>query len=460
MTEDHPFRREISDEIHARPIILIGLPSRVRRLVFQQNSPHQVAATFDAFSAYCVAEAIDPPRPYSRQHSFERDGMTISWEFHTEFITVSWVSAIKDEMAMPDNIGLQLLDGFSLVTAARVDVMAEKSIPDALIPGFSPVSFCHARVDDGRAEIATDFRTDADGFVRFELAAGATFTLDRNAFAGLVPGTGRATLAAGPLARFDAPGLLATLDAYPYGCTEQLTSKALPLLYFSDVSTALGVSQKGDVSKRVTESIAEILLNQSSNGAFGLWYPDTGDLWLDAYVTDFLSRARAQGYTVPDSAFRNALDNLRNQINYAPDFDENGGPYAYALMVLAREGAAAIGDLRYYADVKTGAFDTPMAAAQLGAALASYGDQRRADAMFAKAAGLVALHGAGEESRLWRADYGTRLRDATALLALASEAGSTAFDPDDLTNAVAFGMTGQHLSTQEATWALLATHAP
>ncbi|MCB9992335.1 MAG: DUF3422 domain-containing protein [Hyphomicrobiaceae bacterium] len=172
MTEDHPFRREISDEIHARPIILIGLPSRVRRLVFQQNSPHQVAATFDAFSAYCVAEAIDPPRPYSRQHSFERDGMTISWEFHTEFITVSWVSAIKDEMAMPDNIGLQLLDGFSLVTAARVDVMAEKSIPDALIPGFSPVSFCHARVDDGRAEIATDFRTDADGFVRFELAAG------------------------------------------------------------------------------------------------------------------------------------------------------------------------------------------------------------------------------------------------------------------------------------------------
>ncbi|PQV55605.1 hypothetical protein LX70_03270 [Defluviimonas denitrificans] len=294
---------------------------------------------------------------------------------------------------------------------------------------------------------------------RFELAAGATFTLDRNAFAGLVPGSGRATLAAGPLARFDAPGLLATLDAYPYGCTEQLTSRALPLLYFSDVSTALGVSQKGDVSKRVTESISEILLNQSSNGAFGLWYPDTGDLWLDAYVTDFLSRARAQGYAVPDTAFRNALDNLRNQINYAPDFDDHGGPYAYALMVLAREGAAAIGDLRYYADVKSGAFDTPMAAAQLGAALASYGDQRRADAMFAKAAGLVALHGAGEESRLWRADYGTRLRDATALLALASEAGSTAFDPDDLTNAVASGMIGQHLSTQEATWALLATHA-
>ncbi|MBC7141714.1 MAG: alpha-2-macroglobulin family protein, partial [Rhodobacteraceae bacterium] len=65
---------------------------------------------------------------------------------------------------------------------------------------------------------------------RFDLAAGASFTLDENVFAGLLPGSGRATLAVGPLARFDAPGLLATLDAYPYGCTEQLTSKALPLL--------------------------------------------------------------------------------------------------------------------------------------------------------------------------------------------------------------------------------------
>ncbi len=108
-------------------------------------------------------------------------------------------------------------------------------------------------------------------------------------------------------------------------------------------------------------------------------------MWLDAYVTDFLSRARAQGYEVPDLAFRNALDNLRNQVNYAADFDSGGQELAYALMVLAREGAAAIGDLRYYVDVKGDAFSTPLSMAQLGAALASYGDQTRADAMFRRA---------------------------------------------------------------------------
>lgn len=293
---------------------------------------------------------------------------------------------------------------------------------------------------------------------RFELAAGASFTLDENAFAGLLPGSGRATLAAGPLARFDAPGLLAALDAYPYGCTEQLASKALPLLYFDQVATTMGTAGGSDVRQRVEEAMAEILLNQSPNGAFGLWYPEAGDLWLDAYVTDFLSRARAQGFAVPDTALRNALDNLRNQVNYAPDFDEGGGPYAYALMVLAREGAAAIGDLRYYADVKAAAFDTPIAAAQLGAALAAYGDQRRADAMFAQAARLFAERGL-DEAQVWRADYGTALRDASALLALATEAGSATIDPETFGNSVAAAMAGQRLSTQEATWALLATHA-
>jgi hypothetical protein len=294
---------------------------------------------------------------------------------------------------------------------------------------------------------------------RFTLAAGDSFTLDGNVFAGLVPGSGSATIAAGPIARFDAPGLLAALDRYPYGCTEQITSKALPLLYVDQVATAMGLGSDNQIAARIDDSIREVLLNQASNGAFGLWYADSGDLWLDAFVTDFLSRARATGHDVPDTAFRNAIDNLRNQINYASDFDSGGEGIAYALMVLAREGAAAIGDLRYYADVKGDAFTTPLGAAQLAAALASYGDQTRADAMFTRAARLIAARLDEPEPQLWRADYGTNLRDATALLALATEAGSTAVATEALGDTVAAGLAGRNLSTQEATWALLATNA-
>ena len=296
---------------------------------------------------------------------------------------------------------------------------------------------------------------------RLELATGQSFTFDQNVFAGLVEGSGTSVMAVGPLARLNAPGLLAALDRYPYGCTEQMTSRALPLLYFDELARVLDLEGDADLAGRINQSIVEILANQSSTGGFGLWGPGEGDFWLDAFVTDFLSRARAQGYAVPDLAFRNALANLRNQVNYAPDFsaETNGGgeALAYALMVLAREGAAAVGDLRYYADVKGDDFSTPIAQAQLGAALASYGDQARADAMFQKAAAKMDALAGPEVEQLWRVDYGTRYRDAAALLALAVEAGSTAVDREALTDRIA--RQGGNLSTQEATWALLAANA-
>ncbi|MGA0541039.1 alpha-2-macroglobulin family protein [Neotabrizicola sp. VNH66] len=296
---------------------------------------------------------------------------------------------------------------------------------------------------------------------RLDLKKGQSFTFDQAVFADMIPGSGKSVMAIGPIARLNAPGLLASLDRYPYGCTEQMTSVALPLLYFDEVARVMDLKGAENIQTRIDQAVAEILTNQGSEGGFGLWSPGSGDMWLDAYVTDFLSRARAQGYAVPDLAFRNALSNLRNQVNYAPDFDAgtNGGgtALAYALMVLAREGAAAIGDLRYYADVKGDDFATPLAQAQLGAALASYGDQTRADAMFRKAGAKLNALPATEKEQLWRADYGTTYRDAAALLALAVEAGSTAVDREELTDRVS--RQGAHLSTQEATWALMATNA-
>ncbi|WP_425097828.1 alpha-2-macroglobulin family protein [Tropicibacter sp. S64] len=291
---------------------------------------------------------------------------------------------------------------------------------------------------------------------RLSLAPGQSFTLDREIFANLRPEGSSALVSAGPLARFDAPGLLARLDRYPYGCTEQVTSQALPLLYMSSVAEPLGIGDPARIALRIDQSITKVLTRQAANGAFGLWRAESGDFWLDAYVTDFLSRAKAQGHDIPDIAFRNALDNLKNRIAYAPDFDKGGEDIAYALMILAREGAAAMGDLRYYADEKADAFATPMAQAQLGAALASYGDQPRADALFSKAAARIArpVTNGGRE---YRADYGSTFRDTAGILSLVIEARSNAVDTGALTARLA--SVTRPLSTQEQSWALLAAHA-
>ena len=162
---------------------------------------------------------------------------------------------------------------------------------------------------------------------RFDLAKGKTFSFDDNAFAGFRTGTGRATLAIGPIARLNAPGILAALDSYPWGCTEQLASKAMPLLYFEDVAQVMELKDAAKIHERIEQSITEILTNQSASGSFGLWGASEGDMWLDAYVSDFLSRAKAKGYAVPEEAFRLALDNLRNQVNYYSDFDKGGEPW-------------------------------------------------------------------------------------------------------------------------------------
>jgi uncharacterized protein YfaS (alpha-2-macroglobulin family) len=293
---------------------------------------------------------------------------------------------------------------------------------------------------------------------RIDLAAGAEFTADGALFDGLRAGTARATITAGPMARLNAAGLLAGLDSYAYGCTEQITSKAMPLMYLPQLAADLGIASADDLPAKINDALRAVLLRQNANGAFGLWGVGYGgDMWLDAYVTDFLSRARALGHAVPDKALRSALDNLRNQVNYYADFDQGGEALAYALMVLAREGAAAIGDLRYYADVKGDAFATPAAMAQLGAALASYGDQPRADAMFARAGAAVDALADGAAEQIFRADYGTDLRDAAAVLALATEAGSAAVNREALVARLA-SATGA-LSPQEQVWALLAASA-
>jgi len=294
---------------------------------------------------------------------------------------------------------------------------------------------------------------------RASLADGRDFILSPDMFDGLLPGTGRATLAVGPVARFDMPGLLATLNRYPYGCTEQLAATALPLIYLGRLARAMGGVAGGDLEARVNRAVIAVLQNQSSSGAFGLWQPGGGDLWLDAFATDFLGRARAGGFSVPDDSFRLALENLRNRVNYAADFRRGGEGIAYALMVLAREGAANIGDLRYYADARSDALATPMALAQLGAALAFYGDQRRADAMFRKAGLLLRRLQDAPDARLWRVDYGSRLRDVAAVLALAAEAGSRVLDRDALIGMLRPALEGRVLSTQESMWTLLAANA-
>ena len=290
------------------------------------------------------------------------------------------------------------------------------------------------------------------------LAPGNKLTVDQYAFAEFVPGTTSATLGIGGSAKLDVAAILASLDRYPYGCTEQITSKAMPLLYLNQVAATIGIAQDSELRKRIQDSIGKVLDNQSSSGSFGLWGPGYDDLWLDAYVSDFLTRAKAAGYLVPEVAFNNALDNLSNKVGYAPDFEKGGEAIAYSLYVLARNGKAAIGDLRYYAETKLNNFATPLAQAQIGAALALYGDKARSGSVLGVA--IDNLRRNYGPLLVGREDYGSTLRDQAAVLTLVAESGEKSVDVKTLVDDVATTRDSRrYISTQEQGWMLMAAAA-
>lgn len=311
-------------------------------------------------------------------------------------------------------------------------------------------------------DVRIDIKAPAGDIRRTKVAtlkSGESLEVSADLVAGLIPERTELSVSVGPAARFDAAGLIASLDRYPYGCAEQTVSRALPLVYAEAVAARTGIAMDTEISARVQQAIDRVLEMQDASGAFGAWGPSSTNMWLTSYVADFLTRAREAGYKVDQRGFDSALDRLANFIAYAQDFKEGGGDRAYALYVLARNGRAPMGELRYYADARLDRFSTPVAKAQLGAALALMGErQRAATAISAAASDLV--DDASLTNVAYRSDYGSWLRDGAALLALSSETGIKPAAAEGLSEKVAAAaVANPHTSTQEQAWLLLAVKA-
>jgi uncharacterized protein YfaS (alpha-2-macroglobulin family) len=290
-----------------------------------------------------------------------------------------------------------------------------------------------------------------------DLGPSKSLRVDEQLLAASVLEGASVSLNVSPAAAFDVASLLMSLDRYPYGCAEQTTSRALPLLYVSELSKPFGLAEDPDLRKRIQDAVYRVLNYQASAGSFGLWSPGSGDLWLDAYVTDFLSRAREQNYDVPSKALVQALNNLQNSISYDVDVQDRGSEIAYALYVLARNKKASVGDLRYYADTKLEGFTSPLAIAHLAASLALYGDMQRSEQTFQAA---LQLARSKPENDWYRSDYGSRLRDGAAMLALAAETKPMPSVTPELIKLVsAERQRYTWLSTQDQAWLVLAARA-
>ncbi len=250
---------------------------------------------------------------------------------------------------------------------------------------------------------------------------------------------------------------LRQLYAYPYGCAEQTTSGLYPSLYLtSEQLTALNIEGSNDEERRknIKIGIQRLLGMQRHNGSFGLWSSSSPEeYWVSVYVTDFLLRAREQGYEVPEAALNKAISRLstyiqeRNlDIGYSDDTEYTKfAVQSYAALVLARQQKAPLSHLRRLYDTKVKEI-SGLPAIQLGIALHLMGDKQRGDLLINQGIHITRK----DSNKWWYHDYGSNIRDSALIISLLNENKLLI----DLTSELLLDLSNQlknkkYLSTQE-----------
>ncbi|HRI70860.1 MAG TPA: MG2 domain-containing protein, partial [Polyangium sp.] len=94
---------------------------------------------------------------------------------------------------------------------------------------------------------------------------------------------------------------------YPYGCTEQLVSKLVPLLPLRDLAKDFSLNLPKNTDAIILSTVAQVLKNQRSDGGFGMWNDsDESNLWATTYALWGLGEAQRHDVAVPQTALDDA----------------------------------------------------------------------------------------------------------------------------------------------------------
>ncbi|MEI9996998.1 MAG: alpha-2-macroglobulin [Rhizomicrobium sp.] len=282
----------------------------------------------------------------------------------------------------------------------------------------------------------------------------ATYAANGQLVADLIRGTATVGLTVSSAHGYsDVPGLLKWLDKYPYGCIEQTTSRAMPLLVFNDLSDLAGLPRDQALRPRVQDAIDAVLDMQNYAGNFGMWAPGSdADPWISVFALDFLYQAKQKGYVVPNDALKRGSAWLRTAAATDSNTDNTR---AYAFYLLARTGQVNLSDLRYFADTRGPEMNTAIGEALTASAAAEAGDRARAAYGFGRAR-AIALK--GEVFSYPVGDYGSLLRDVAGTTALAAENGQAELIPALLKKSSELDTTLNATTTQEKAWMLRAAY--
>lgn len=105
------------------------------------------------------------------------------------------------------------------------------------------------------------------------------------------------------------------LVEYPYGCTEQLVSRLVPLVPLRDLAKDYKLTMPADVDRVIARTLSKILSHQRGDGGFGMWEAsDESSLWATSYALWGLATAKQHQHAVPEAAIKSAAKHLHGRL--------------------------------------------------------------------------------------------------------------------------------------------------
>ena len=233
--------------------------------------------------------------------------------------------------------------------------------------------------------------------------------------------------------------IISDLITYSGRCTEQTTSRAFGLL---DSEIA---NEHKDL---ITKAIDRLMKYQHMNGSFSLWDGSRQDVWLTAYVVDFLSEAKQRGFKVKQKSINKALDWIEANLNRFSKDRAKKEADIYGLYVLTKNSRVLMSELKVHAQDKSEL--STQALAQLGASFMLIGDKTKAQKLFEKAKNALTV------SDKYFDHYGGALRDEASLIIRLHEAKDSSYK-SEIVNLANMLKGRVYLSTQEMASVLRAT---
>ncbi|MDR0683340.1 MAG: alpha-2-macroglobulin [Dysgonamonadaceae bacterium] len=244
------------------------------------------------------------------------------------------------------------------------------------------------------------------------------------------------------------------LYSYEHYCSEQLTSKALPLLFISQLKKT-DRDETNLIKKNILEAIKNLYGRQLHSGGIVYWTgQSSANEWITSYAGSFLVMAKEKGYEVNEGVL-NKWKSFQQKAarNWSPPTNTKAYDYrdacfqqAYRLYTLALDGATELGAMNRLKEIK----DLPLQARwSLAAAYAISGKTKPAEELVFNIETKVTPYHS-------RYTYGSSDRDEAMILQTLISMGRTE-EAFKQAQKIAKNLSGQtYFDTQSTAFALVA----